>query len=148
MVEVDDATVRCLDCKYDLRGLPTDGKCPECGAEVLDSINALSLASAPSSWLARVRLGSGLLCLWGLLMGGVFALQTIPPPDDFAAKPVSIVAMPLVFPAILLMTGSKRKGRGSASDPAIRKALQWSLLLPALASVSIVAMPFDEFVPL
>ena len=30
-------TIRCLTCGYDLRGLPRDGRCPECGRAVSDS---------------------------------------------------------------------------------------------------------------
>src|SRR5688572_19635824 len=56
----------CANCGYNLRTLPKDGNCPECGWEVQRSLRAVSFASAGWYWLARSALGLGMLiAAWG-----------------------------------------------------------------------------------
>jgi len=68
--------LRCARCEYDLRGLPLEGQCPECGHIVRASFDARAVALTPHEldalkrWLHAVRLlipGAFL----GLLMGAV-----------------------------------------------------------------------------
>jgi hypothetical protein len=55
-----DSDITCAKCDYNLRTLPRDGKCPECGLEVAESIDqerrdtirfGPPLASLPARWL-------------------------------------------------------------------------------------------------
>lgn len=45
----------CLHCGYDLRRLPVDGRCPECGMGALQSVITMRLACAPTAWLAHLE---------------------------------------------------------------------------------------------
>jgi hypothetical protein len=59
----DDADVRapCVRCDYDLRGLPPDARCPECGLPVRYSDPAhASLRHASPGWLASLSWGARL----------------------------------------------------------------------------------------
>src|SRR5687767_389859 len=45
----------CVHCQYNLRGLTTSGKCPECGGPVADSLRADFLIDADRKWLGQLR---------------------------------------------------------------------------------------------
>lgn len=47
----------CRGCSYSLRGLPRDGRCPECGAPVRDSLRGFFLAYADPDYLETIRSG-------------------------------------------------------------------------------------------
>ena len=47
----------CLACGYNLRSLPTTGKCPECGAPVERSLRGVLLRYSSPTYLARLRRG-------------------------------------------------------------------------------------------
>ncbi|HVS71670.1 MAG TPA: hypothetical protein VHQ47_10490 [Phycisphaerae bacterium] len=64
--------VPCRACGYNLRGLSTDGRCPECGQGIGRSLVSDSLTAADGGWVRRVALGLGLLKL-GAICGLVLA---------------------------------------------------------------------------
>jgi hypothetical protein len=37
----------CLSCKYNLRGLPEEGQCPECGVSIRDAVRAVDAGVVP-----------------------------------------------------------------------------------------------------
>jgi hypothetical protein len=47
----------CVACGYDLRGLDVNGRCPECGVPIAETIGGQLLASADPLWVHRVSLG-------------------------------------------------------------------------------------------
>ncbi len=51
------ADLLCNHCGYNLRGLPTEGRCPECGTEVARSLRGDLLSAADPAWLERVNRG-------------------------------------------------------------------------------------------
>lgn len=55
----------CVACGYDLRNLPIEGPCPECGRAIAESLGGRRLAAADPRWLARLALGQSLIS-WGL----------------------------------------------------------------------------------
>lgn len=48
----------CIDCGYDLRGLPPLGRCPECATDIAISIDADLRGLASPAWLHRLRVGA------------------------------------------------------------------------------------------
>ena len=55
----------CVECAYNLRGLPPDGKCPECGAPVRKALLGNFLEHASSEWVGSVYRGVHILS-WAL----------------------------------------------------------------------------------
>lgn len=51
------SVVLCRECGYDLRGLPTEGRCPECGTSVRLSLISLRLTDAAPTWLRSIARG-------------------------------------------------------------------------------------------
>jgi hypothetical protein len=58
----------CVQCGYNLRGLPYAGKCPECGIPVQDSLRGILLQFASSEYLAKLNQGLSLVLNGILLM--------------------------------------------------------------------------------
>ena len=57
VIEVD---TECIHCGYNLRGLTNEGRCPECGSPVDDSLRGNLLRHADPDWLDRLRFGASL----------------------------------------------------------------------------------------
>lgn len=78
----------CRQCRYDLRGQPSRGKCPECGELV-----EISAANPPKRPPARLALGLGMgsCCAVPLLLAG--PLMFAPFGLSVAALGVSIAAL-------------------------------------------------------
>jgi hypothetical protein len=59
-----DRDLFCFACGYNLRGLSSEGSCPECAAPVSKSVQGETLAAAADPrWLRRLRIGIVLLLL-------------------------------------------------------------------------------------
>ena len=52
--------LRCVKCKYNLREVAQDSKCPECGALVSDSVGA-AISAYPWTWFQRGVSGAAIL---------------------------------------------------------------------------------------
>ncbi|MEE8154781.1 MAG: hypothetical protein V3T53_07435 [Phycisphaerales bacterium] len=105
----------CPLCDYDLKGLPTEHKCPECGYEYDNATIVLRCWTSKgkrTSWLARLFLpsivGLGILAL--LLLGG---LPTLPPLVLFLGLPIYLAFLILIayYVAKILV---RRKGKPDA----------------------------------
>lgn len=79
--------VECIHCGYNLRGLASDGRCPECGTPVQFSSQGNLLCYSDPEWVQRllwgVRLALWTILLWVFLavaggIAGVFASLTGP----------------------------------------------------------------------
>ncbi len=57
----DDDAIFCVGCGYDVRNLPIDGPCPECGRAIAESLDGRRLAAADTRWLARLAIGQALV---------------------------------------------------------------------------------------
>jgi predicted RNA-binding Zn-ribbon protein involved in translation (DUF1610 family) len=62
---MSDDAIYCVGCGYNLRSLPVDGPCPECGRAISASLGGRRLAAADPRWLARLSIGQSLIT-WGL----------------------------------------------------------------------------------
>ncbi|MFT3683817.1 MAG: hypothetical protein QM783_02635 [Phycisphaerales bacterium] len=56
-----DRSQPCVKCSYDLRGLPLDGVCPECGAPVQDSLRGILFAFASPDYRGKIAKGLSLV---------------------------------------------------------------------------------------
>lgn len=68
-----DVDILCIHCGYNLRGLRSDGRCPECGGAIADSMRGELLRFADVEWLTRLRLGVALK-LWAITLAVLLAM--------------------------------------------------------------------------
>ena len=127
----------CGGCDYNLRGLPRDGACPECGRAV-----AATLSGAPSAaWLRRVSCGAALIG-GGILLGGAGIAATIE-----WHRPWVLYAFPLG--AVIAAVGTwafatPRRARERALGIAVRTAGVTTAAMQLLATL-IFAAAFGYF---
>ena len=57
MTAAIEQDLTCGGCDYNLRGLPRDGACPECGRAVAATLSGVP----PTAWLRRVSWGAALI---------------------------------------------------------------------------------------
>src|SRR3954467_12086294 len=69
---------QCARCGYNLRSLPVNGRCSECGLPVVTSLMMPAPEWADAPWVGRVRLGTiALLVGQVVLAAGVVALMVL-----------------------------------------------------------------------
>ncbi len=68
-----DVDILCVHCGYNLRGLTSEGRCPECGGAIADSMRGELLRFADIEWLTRLRLGAALK-LWAITVAILLAM--------------------------------------------------------------------------
>ncbi len=149
---VIEGDLPCATCGYNLRTLPREGRCPECGQDVRDSI----LPTSPrfESWkeMRRVRVGAGLLVLsflvplliyvvfWLMLRSGELRMQIMEDPTGIGAYVFEIgakaysyltfVAGPLQAAAVALMLAPFGRGLGQG-----RYWCRWGVVLVVATGV-------------
>lgn len=143
----------CIRCSYNLRGLPTDGRCPECGTPVADSLRGDYLAFAAPEHLASIRAGLGLVLVgvpvyFVALVGGVlgaFVAQGILSPGEIGV----LRHAAMLAPSALLLAGYWRLTRPEPGHDRFgvptwaRRIIRVAAALQAAASgADVLASPF------
>ena len=59
-----DADLYCGKCGYNVRALPRNGLCPECGGLISAALRGNLLMYADATWVGRLRVGMTLLMWW------------------------------------------------------------------------------------
>ena len=85
------ADLECAQCRHNLRGLPADGNCGECGAPVNWTLRGSGLNAADPEWLGRLRSGVAIVTTltlwvwiplaWPIYALGLWKLSTPDPAD-------------------------------------------------------------------
>ncbi len=83
-VGVVDHDRSCVRCSYNLRGLPIQGNCPECGNPVRDSLKGILLQFASPEYLAKIGKGlsfilNGILLMVATFVGAFVVMATSGP---------------------------------------------------------------------
>lgn len=127
-----DADVPCVACAYDLRLLPADGKCPECGRAISDSLDPARIIFAEPAWLQDIVLGHSLAMLsLGLDVVCFIFLQFAFFWSDGGFAVLSLFCLlPLLF-GVWLMT-----------HPRLTGAVRWGWLYRAMVAVLVAAAVF------
>lgn len=108
-----DRDAACIHCDYNLRGVPIDAACPECGFPVARTANGRTLADAPRRFLPRLHAGLRLMLVAMAVTPTIILLLLLPPKgrggDDLGAVAafamffeLFIVATPLISLFVLL----------------------------------------------
>ncbi|NUQ53948.1 MAG: hypothetical protein HUU19_14790 [Phycisphaerales bacterium] len=71
-----DRDVACVRCSYNLRGLPANRNCPECGEPIANSIKGFMLQDASPEYRGKLKLGlslvlNGILLLVVVMVGSI-----------------------------------------------------------------------------
>ena len=90
--------LRCIKCKYVLKGMAEDAACPECGRAVSDSVEAVT-AAFPWTWFQRGVSGAAILVGVVLPIFNVIMYQSSLPPADHVYAAVTDHSRPLSAPA-------------------------------------------------
>lgn len=115
--------VGCRRCGYNLRSLPADGKCPECGSAVAISIHGFYLRFAPPAWVRRLALGAKLLV--------VSVITTI----------VGWVALMAIAVVVALLLGPTGAGPSSTFSTVMGvSSIGFSILIAGLVIAGIILM--------
>jgi hypothetical protein len=97
----------CGRCGYDLRGLPRDARCPECGTPLVLSLYGDYLRHQPPAWIERLVQGSGLLIAsqigWLVVSGYWLARHGSYDWNVMVSSPVTGVVVPLLLTATNLV---------------------------------------------
>lgn len=128
-----DADVMCFGCQYNLRTQPPDGRCPECGHSIADSLTSDNAILMPPFWLGQVYRGSVCLavawptiplCGLGLIIGlvGILSICNDPPLAQFRVRNLQRLTLgSLLACGVLFLT----------SLLAAEAPLMWALTLSA-----------------
>ena len=132
---VVDEDLVCIGCRYNLRTLPVEGKCPECGELVGRSMEVARSMGEPA-WCGRIRAGLALYLI-SCLLGGLpavaiwierFCLNHLPfsllPPFWFFELVLTGLPAALLVFSTWVMTTPRRLSDGSLLKNPWRGALR------------------------
>lgn len=140
--------VACIRCGYNLRGLPAEGRCPECGSGVLQSLRGDLLQFQHPAYVRRLAAGAALV-LWGLLAMGACALGVVAALAWSPADTLSLHALLyglVILAGALAVTGAWLVTSREPTRPANRReqALRWAVrVLTAVGLLALANLPVE-----
>lgn len=135
----------CVHCGYNLRGLPPNGRCPECGTAIGRSIHGDLLSWADPLWLKRIDrglvcfyvgyllffvgwCGSGLTIMIGapFLLAGVVGITTLDPRLSLTEQPVGLRRIVRGAAIAALLLTLLHYGLKLLGPLSVRSAITWT----------------------
>lgn len=143
--------MRCVRCGYNLRGLPSDGKCPECGTPIGRSHRGNILAAADSSWLAGLCRGLMLVVaavgihIAGIVLGigGFFGIAELADREEMIEAVHLGVSAVLLFSGVLFLTRLDPRLTLAENPVVLRKVsrgIAAAALFPYILTLSLVPL--------
>lgn len=146
----------CVTCGYILRGLPENGRCPECGTPARLSIRGFRLAGAGARYLARLERGVQMMMVGmllqvvgvviGLLTSIAFAIGLMP-----SLLRILVTVTIMLVAQVLMCTGCSMATIGDPRFEKLERAW-WPrhIVLPAalLTSLCVLMCTFMEVMDL
>ena len=100
-------SISCTRCGYDLRGLPRDALCPECGTPLVQSLYGEYLRHRPVTWLRSLLRGAALVLVaqggWLALSGYWLSRHGSYDWNVLVSSPLSGITLPLALTAVNLL---------------------------------------------
>lgn len=97
--------VPCVDCGYNLRGLPARDACPECGAPAERSLHGDLLVDANVSWLRSVTRGQELIAKGAAVMLAAWFMVLLLPLAALALESSTLALILLIAGAAVFAAG-------------------------------------------
>lgn len=140
-----DPGTRCLGCRYDLGGLPSDGACPECALAIADTLNWRWLGLEPARYRRRLATASTMVWVAAavlmvcLVCFGFIAIVLVLD-DEIAKLPGSALAWMITG----LVCGELAAGWWflSGAPSSGRDGLEWLRAMPRLLALSCTVLVF------
>lgn len=135
----------CLQCDYDLRTLPGDGRCPECGVETATSLAAYRELAA-ERWTRHLIDGLGMMTVGTALiaLGPIFGFLAAVAGADMACLMVvfPLIGLPLTILGLVVTTSPPPDNVGDTLETrrATRQALTTALLAVVVSVMGLVLM--------
>lgn len=142
----------CVGCGYDLLGLPTTGRCPECGTSVAQSLHGYLLRFADERYLKIVRQGLSLtiagIVAFALLMVVSLAVGFSAPLRSTLGGAAGVLSLDVVLslaeliPSALLLIGYWRFTepdpgyQGTETPTAARRVIRVTVIIQAAAALA------------
>jgi hypothetical protein len=142
----------CRLCGYNLRGLPSDGRCPECGAMVSASLGQYSLAFADPKWVTALLRGVRIyLVSFVLLFVSFLALIPLTINSDEALLIFSASVLAFIGCFTIggwLLSAPDPSGLGELEYGIARKIARWALILGTMQGLfDLTAICFADALP-
>jgi hypothetical protein len=129
----------CARCEYRLEGLPPDGRCPECGLSIDDSIRACGLWTVTRLRRFRVVIGSFVVatCMW---TAAVVLVALTPPTAGFRFALVAVGSLHALGILVTALGGAYASSRQPRGVRLVVSALFGSLLVVAAVVLGLAVL--------